>query len=713
MRVRKVAVMVIVCIIMLGQMAYAQESENTVNETDEVVYINSAVRLCKQCEEMPWKYTIESSDSTICQVYELEAEQNNGTYYAWFTLEGKKEGKVDIILYNASGNEALKFSVVVKSLPDDAVRFQDPMLLGLLLSGRYDTNGDNYISKEEMENQKEFYLYSVNTSQDSESIKNLSGMEYAVNATSIDLRDNSLLEDISPLYGLKKIKRLILDGTNVSAEQKVGFYEDLSVNKGQKIYIPQMTSDINIQGSVSIEAEGGDGVIQIEMDNYGYYGIVGVECGSATLKIRCEEVEKNISVIITGEPATQEVGETMEDSVIFVSLDGDERKVVLKSNGELWEFEPKLEKLASQIEKVDYMGYTLKKDGTLWTGIGEDAKLLLENVKDFSVYNEFLDNKLHVWLNDGTLLCADINAKSNDMSLSFQTENRDVEQMTSWGYLKGDGTLYHFNGYSESKQGVEYIVESGYYVKDDGFYYDGTNSGGLMYGLEDNTRLSDKRIVEISTIGHYHNDKNGELAHYIMALSDKGEVWAFEKENYGEDIIYCGDHGVKFLSEEIDWMNESGEFYVLDQKIEPTKENPIIVDSWYDVSLVKYQESDNKYYLLKNGVDILNCVEQILTYDYDKETCWVLRTDGSIWKISDTVEKLGTVNVVPDYSIGDINKDNKVDLKDLMLCLNHVSKKSVLSEEAYMAADVDGNGLVELKDLMRILNYVSKKSVCL
>ena len=119
----------------------------------------------------------------------------------------------------------------------------------------------------------------MNTSQDSESIKNLSGMEYAVNATSIDLRDNSLLEDISPLYGLKKIKRLILDGTNVSAEQKVGFYEDLSVNKGQKIYIPQMTSDINIQGSVSIEAEGGDGVIQIEMDNYGYYGIVGVECG--------------------------------------------------------------------------------------------------------------------------------------------------------------------------------------------------------------------------------------------------------------------------------------------------------------------------------------------------------------------------------------------------------------------------------------------------
>ena len=59
---------------------------------------------------------------------------------------------------------------------------------------------------------------------------------------------------------------------------------------------------------------------------------------------------------------------------------------------------------------------------------------------------------------------------------------------------------------------------------------------------------------------------------------------------------------------------------------------------------------------------------------------------------------------------GDINSDGKVDLRDLMMCLNHVAKKTILKDDAFHSADVDGNGTVTLIDLMRILNYVSKKS---
>ena len=58
---------------------------------------------------------------------------------------------------------------------------------------------------------------------------------------------------------------------------------------------------------------------------------------------------------------------------------------------------------------------------------------------------------------------------------------------------------------------------------------------------------------------------------------------------------------------------------------------------------------------------------------------------------------------------GDINSDGKVDLRDLMMCLNHVAKKTILKDDAFHSADVDGNGTVTLIDLMRILNYVSKK----
>ena len=48
-------------------------------------------------------------------------------------------------------------------------------------------------------------------------------------------------------------------------------------------------------------------------------------------------------------------------------------------------------------------------------------------------------------------------------------------------------------------------------------------------------------------------------------------------------------------------------------------------------------------------------------------------------------------------------------MADVMACLNHVSKKKLLTGQALAAADVDGNG-VGMSDVIKILNYVSKKS---
>ncbi len=61
-------------------------------------------------------------------------------------------------------------------------------------------------------------------------------------------------------------------------------------------------------------------------------------------------------------------------------------------------------------------------------------------------------------------------------------------------------------------------------------------------------------------------------------------------------------------------------------------------------------------------------------------------------------------------TLGDINQDGRVNLFDLMECLNHVAKKTTLTGEKFVRADVDGNGTVNLLDLMRILNYVAKKT---
>lgn len=59
---------------------------------------------------------------------------------------------------------------------------------------------------------------------------------------------------------------------------------------------------------------------------------------------------------------------------------------------------------------------------------------------------------------------------------------------------------------------------------------------------------------------------------------------------------------------------------------------------------------------------------------------------------------------------GDVNEDGQINLQDLMLCLNYVSKKGTLEGNALLAADIDENGQVNLQDLMKLLNYVSKKT---
>lgn len=64
------------------------------------------------------------------------------------------------------------------------------------------------------------------------------------------------------------------------------------------------------------------------------------------------------------------------------------------------------------------------------------------------------------------------------------------------------------------------------------------------------------------------------------------------------------------------------------------------------------------------------------------------------------------IKIIP----GDIDANGVVNLFDLMRCLNHVSGKTLLAGDTFVAADVDQNGIVNLFDLMRILNYVSGKS---
>lgn len=66
-----------------------------------------------------------------------------------------------------------------------------------------------------------------------------------------------------------------------------------------------------------------------------------------------------------------------------------------------------------------------------------------------------------------------------------------------------------------------------------------------------------------------------------------------------------------------------------------------------------------------------------------------------------------------EVTLGDINADGKVNLTDVVLCMNHSSKKSLLTGDALAAADINQDGVVNLTDVMRLMNYVSKKTTTL
>ena len=88
---------------------------------------------------------------------------------------------------------------------------------------------------------------------------------------------------------------------------------------------------------------------------------------------------------------------------------------------------------------------------------------------------------------------------------------------------------------------------------------------------------------------------------------------------------------------------------------------------------------------------------------------FALRTDGTIWKVTDKPELYIDLNG-SDVKPGDVDGNSNVTTKDLMIVLYGVSGRNTLTEEQKVAADIDGDGKVSISDLTRILYYVSGRN---
>lgn len=80
---------------------------------------------------------------------------------------------------------------------------------------------------------------------------------------------------------------------------------------------------------------------------------------------------------------------------------------------------------------------------------------------------------------------------------------------------------------------------------------------------------------------------------------------------------------------------------------------------------------------------------------------------ASIGEYSATVDV--TVREIPEYTLGDVNSDGKINTLDVILILQSISKKITLDEAQFLSADVNLDEKVNTLDAIEILQYISKK----
>ena len=60
------------------------------------------------------------------------------------------------------------------------------------------------------------------------------------------------------------------------------------------------------------------------------------------------------------------------------------------------------------------------------------------------------------------------------------------------------------------------------------------------------------------------------------------------------------------------------------------------------------------------------------------------------------------------YTLGDVNEDGKIDIRDVAEVLNYVVKNKSLTGNTFLAADVEKDGEIDIRDAAKILNYIVK-----
>ena len=112
-----------------------------------------------------------------------------------------------------------------------------------------------------------------------------------------------------------------------------------------------------------------------------------------------------------------------------------------------------------------------------------------------------------------------------------------------------------------------------------------------------------------------------------------------------------------------------------------------------------------------NSVTDVTTAAQKTLYSQVKQAKWDLLKTTDLEGINAILTNLKLDNITPaepQVTVGDINGDGKITLKDATLLLQHVNKVATLENSQLAAADINGDGKITLKDATLLLQYVNK-----
>ena len=610
--------------------------------------------------------SVEVMDPSVCDVeLVLEKDSEYGLTVANILVTGKKPGETLIrVMYDGFIQMCSRY-ISVEEPPEDLVKINDPYLLHQLTTyGAWpepDADKDGYVTENEME-----AVTSISISDGR--ITDLTGLEYAVNLTSINLTGNKELKNVDALFQLKNLNNIVLRDTGVSGSDIFRLMEiegNFDVGKGTFIYPSNRKVYVD---DISAEVVEGSDVVKIFNDpTYVIPGIQALEAGNAVVRYSLRGDFFDVKIHVEGIEADQPLNENSDHDVVSV-----EKTKMLDSIGRLWEIGSEAQLIQENVEKYvcgtikdfeeeETFEHVLDMDGNLWC----NGKIIAKNVKE---------TQGHYALNEDDQLidvaCGTNIVQMNDVlkwtvetvSMGYTPETgMQLSEMTY--VLKKDGTLWRCgevqkgtpHTFEKIADDVKDLGDNGKYLKLDGdlvtdnvatgiqrvdqtdlaelpsnLYY--KNLNGDAYVMSSSTgkyvNVGNLNVVD-AMVGGKQNPEDLSWQYATYFLTDDGVLRCITTEGKIEDVA---NDVMKFANgEEAGYLSGDGIYRDLSGQV-GTIDDPFIIESFHggQYHLEDYGVSAD-YILSTNGVILLTHVKSV--YDNAIDGLLITRTDGTVWKM--------------------------------------------------------------------------------